>query len=49
MKGTNIEDSDMDMWIIIDQLGDETGSSSELRHALGNVKPVYLTSEKMRI
>jgi predicted nucleotidyltransferase len=50
-KGENREDSDIDMWLLISQAGEEQMAklTGELRRVFGNLKPLYLTLEKIRV
>ncbi|MBI5061834.1 MAG: nucleotidyltransferase domain-containing protein [Candidatus Aenigmarchaeota archaeon] len=49
VKGTNTNDSDIDLWVVISKTTDEklAGLTSELQQTFGNVKPLYLTKEKL--
>jgi len=51
VKGTNTEDSDIDLWIFIDRTKEESLAklTSELKKTFGNVKPLYLTKEKIEL
>lgn len=48
VKGTNTEDSDIDMWIVVDPAEEEkiAGMIANLRKKYGNVKPIVLTHDK---
>jgi predicted nucleotidyltransferase len=50
-KGTNTDESDIDLWIFVENA--EEGSlaklTNELQKTFGNVKPLYLTREKIRL
>ena len=50
VKGENSSDSDMDMWILIDKTREEELArlSRELRKRYTNLKPLYLTQEKLK-
>ena len=50
-KGENTEDSDIDMWLLVSQSSHENLAklTSELRRELGNINPIYLTEEKIRL
>ena len=50
VKGENSEESDIDMWILVDKTSEENLAklSKELKKKHGNVKPLYLTDEKMK-
>ncbi len=48
VKGTNTEKSDIDMWIFISKTNDEKMANlSKKLKEMGNVKPLYLTREKL--
>jgi predicted nucleotidyltransferase len=49
VKGTNVEGSDTDLWIITDEVSQETLAklTSDLRKTFGDVTPLYLTIEKL--
>jgi len=51
VKGTNTEDSDIDIWIFVSKTNDQklADLTSELQRVFGNVKPLYLTEEKIKI
>lgn len=51
MKGTNTETSDIDLWIVIEKVNEETLAklTSDLKRALGYVRPLYLTKEKIKL
>jgi len=50
-KGENDDESDIDIWIAVDKTKEEhlARLTAELRKAFGNVKPLYLTKEKLRL
>lgn len=50
VKGENSEKSDIDMWILINKTSEENLAklSKELKRKYGNVKPLYLTEEKLK-
>ncbi len=50
-KGANNEDSDIDMWVLVDKTREENLAklTSELKKSFGNVKPIYLTREKVKM
>ncbi|KAA0010501.1 MAG: nucleotidyltransferase domain-containing protein [Thermoplasmata archaeon] len=50
VKGENSEDSDIDMWIIVDKTDEENLAKlgKELKKRYGNVRPLYLTDEKIK-
>ena len=49
VKGTNNEDSDTDLWIFVEKTNDENLAklTNELQKKFGNIKPLYLTKEKI--
>lgn len=49
VKGTNVEGSDTDIWIITDEVSQDTLAklTSDLRKTFGDVTPLYLTPEKL--
>jgi len=49
-KGTNVEESDIDMWVLVDEYKEEELARfmSDLRKRLGNVKSIYLTPNKIK-
>jgi len=49
-KGENSEESDIDMWIIVEKTEEENLAklSRELKKKYGNVRPLYLTEEKIK-
>jgi len=51
VKGTNTEDSDIDLWILIDPVNEENLAklTSGLKKMFGDVKPLYLTKEKIQL
>ncbi len=51
VTGENTEESDIDLWIFIKSTSDENIAklTNELRRKNGNVKPLYLTKEKLQI
>jgi predicted nucleotidyltransferase len=50
-KGTNTEESDIDLWLFIEKTkeSDLASMTTELRRHFGNVKPLYLTKEKIQL
>lgn len=48
-KGENTEDSDVDIWIKIKEVGDEKTASltAEMNKKISNVKPLFLTTKKI--
>src|SRR3989338_10248841 len=50
-KGTNNEDSDIDLWLLIEKTKEEDLAmlGSELREKKFNIKPLYLTKEKLSL
>jgi DNA-binding transcriptional ArsR family regulator len=48
-KGLNTEKSDVDLWVLIGESGEEelAGLTRELRLRLGDVRPLFLTGEKL--
>lgn len=50
VKGENSEDSDVDMWILVNKTDEENLAklSRELKKRYGNVRPLYLTDEKLK-
>jgi predicted nucleotidyltransferase len=51
VKGTNTEGSDVDLWIITEDVDQETLASltGDLKKTFGDVKPLYLTREKLEL
>lgn len=51
VKGTNTEDSDIDLWVFIDRINEESLAklTSDLKKAFGNIKPLYLTENKIKL
>ncbi|MDP2906579.1 MAG: nucleotidyltransferase domain-containing protein [Nanoarchaeota archaeon] len=51
IKGENTEESDIDLWVLIEKAKDEhlAKLTNELKTKYGNIKPVYLTIEKLKI
>jgi len=51
VKGENTEDSDIDIWVVIERLDEEEMAklTHELKAKYGKVKPLYLTKEKIEI
>jgi predicted nucleotidyltransferase len=49
--GTNTERSDVDLWIYVEKVKEEdlAGLTSSLQKKLGNVRPLYLTDERIAI
>lgn len=50
-KGENLERSDIDLWILIPQANSEAQAelTGDLRRSLGDVRPLYLTREKLNL
>jgi len=50
-KGENTEDSDVDIWIKIKEVGDEKTASltAEMNKRISNVKPLFLTTKKIEM
>jgi len=51
VKGENTQDSDIDLWVFIEKTKDEYLSklTNELKRKYNNIKPLYLTKEKLKI
>ena len=51
VKGENTEESDIDLWVYIENTSDENIAklTNELKRKNGNVRPLYLTKEKVEI
>lgn len=51
VKGENIEESDIDLWIAIEKTNEENLAklTNELKRKYRNVKPFYLTKEKLKV
>lgn len=51
VKGTNTEDSDIDIWIFVENVDEDNLArlTAELGKTFGNAKPLYLTKEKFKI
>lgn len=51
VKGTNTEESDIDLWVLIKESPEEkmAGLTSDLKKTLGNVRPLYLTENKIKL
>ncbi|MDI6737737.1 MAG: nucleotidyltransferase domain-containing protein [Nanoarchaeota archaeon] len=51
VKGENKGDSDIDLWVLIKKTSEESLAqlTSELRKNYSNIKPLYLTKEKLEI
>lgn len=49
VKGKNTEESDIDLWVLIDKTEEETLAklTKELKKKYGKIKPLYLTKEKI--
>lgn len=49
VKGANIEGSDIDLWILTEETSQDTLAklSNDLRNTFGEVRPLYLTVEKL--
>lgn len=49
-KGKNTEESDIDLWVLIDRTAEENLAklTKELKERYGNIKPLYLTKEKVK-
>ena len=50
-KGKNTEESDIDLWIIVEEAGEEKLAklTNELKRRYKTIKPLYLTKEKLEI
>lgn len=50
-KGRNTEESDIDLWVLIDSTAEENLAklTKELKEKYGNIKPLYLTKEKVKV
>jgi predicted nucleotidyltransferase len=50
VKGTNIEDSDIDLWIVTERADEEDLAklTNELKREYRNIRPLYLTKEKLK-
>jgi predicted nucleotidyltransferase len=51
VKGTNTEDSDIDMWMLIEGVDEEKIAklTNELKRKSDKIKPLYLTTEKIKM
>jgi predicted nucleotidyltransferase len=51
VKGENMENSDIDIWIVLEKADEENIArlTNELKARYGNVKPLYLTKEKIKV
>ncbi len=51
IKGKNTEESDIDLWVLIRPTQEEhlAKLTNELKKRYGDIKPVYLTKEKLKI
>ena len=51
VKGANDENSDIDLWISVENAKEENLAklTADLKRKFGNVKPLYLTKEKIRL
>jgi len=51
IKGENTEKSDIDLWVLMEKTEDEhlAKLTNELKTKYGNIKPIYLTTEKLKI
>lgn len=51
IKGENTEDSDIDLWVLTKKTNDEDLAklTKELKGRYGDIKPMYLTKEKLKI
>jgi len=51
IKGENTEESDIDLWVLIENAKEEQLAklTNELKEKYGNIRPLYLTKEKLRI
>lgn len=51
VKGENTEDSDIDLWVIIEKTSEEgiARLTSELKKRYKKIRPIYLTKEKLRV
>lgn len=50
VKGKNIEESDIDLWILIEKTKEENLAklTNDLNKKYNNIKPLYLTKEKLK-
>ncbi len=50
-RGENTERSDLDIWVSVDDVHDEglAELTGDLRRSLGDVRPIYLTQDKLRL
>ena len=50
-KGTNTEDSDIDLWVLIEKVSEDKLAklTNELKKAFGNVKPLYMSEDKIKL
>jgi predicted nucleotidyltransferase len=48
-KGENTEESDIDIWVVVDDVGDEKIASltSEINKKINRAKPLFLTKKKL--
>jgi len=51
VKGTNNEDSDIDLWVITEETSEEDLAklTGELKKNFGDVRPLYLTKDKLEL
>ncbi len=51
VKGTNTQNSDIDLWILMNKVNEESLAklTAELKKRFGNVKPLYLTKAKIQL
>lgn len=51
VKGTNTQNSDIDLWILMNKVNEESLAklTAGLKKRFGNVRPLYLTKEKIRL
>lgn len=51
VKGENTMESDIDLWVLIEKAREENVAklTSELKRTYGNIKPLYLTREKLAV
>jgi len=50
-RGTNTVDSDVDLWLFVEEVAEEVLASltSELKRVFGDVRPLYLTEKKIEL
>jgi len=51
VKGTNTEDSDIDLWVVTEKISEEALAklTGELKKNFGDVRPLYLTKDKLEL